>query len=190
MDAPLTDKGRNEAAAVRVKARNFQNPPELVVTSPLCRAVQTAIIAFSDHLPQNINDDNRKGNSKKKNNATIPFVAHDLAREDHGVHICDKRRPRSQQGAEFPQVDFTMVKSEEDDLFRNDQRESADEVCERIYQFLEWLRDRSEENIAVTTHSGWLMSLFNGVLECDESLKVWFGTGEMRSVKLVFQTLN
>ena len=45
----------------------LRGSPELIVTCPLCRAVQTAIIAFFDYLPQNIDYDNRKGNSKKKN---------------------------------------------------------------------------------------------------------------------------
>ena len=66
--------------------------------------MQTAIVAFFDHLPQNINDDNRKGNRKKKNKATIPFVVHDLAREDRQSSAKqawrEKSRKRDDRGAE------------------------------------------------------------------------------------------
>merc|ERR1712113_399522 len=87
---------------------------------------------------------------------------------------------------EFPMVNFDLIESDEDVLFSHERRESKVEVGERIYKFMEWLELRDEKHIGVTSHSGWLFTLFNGVAECDEKLKTWFQTGEMRSVKLVF----
>mmetsp|Transcript_16385 Transcript_16385/g.23312 ORF Transcript_16385/g.23312 Transcript_16385/m.23312 type:complete len:96 (+) Transcript_16385:1-288(+) len=87
---------------------------------------------------------------------------------------------------EFPQVDFSLLETEEDVIFRDDRRENKTEIGERIYKFLCWLSERPERHVAVSSHSGWLMTVFNGNIECEESLKPWFQTGEMRSVKLVF----
>ena len=44
-DAPLTDKGRNQAMLLRNETKNLGT--ELVVVSPLCRATQTGLLAFS-----------------------------------------------------------------------------------------------------------------------------------------------
>ncbi len=167
-DAPLTQKGRNQARAVQAKVMTMKDQPQLVVLSTNCRALQTGCIAF-EHL-------------MKK----IPFVAHEMLREETGVHVCDRRRPKSQQVMEFPQVCFDLIKSEEDELFRTDRRENKMEIGERIYKFLEWLSLREETHVGIASHSGWLFTAFNGVFECDSSLKTWFQTGELRSVKLVF----
>ena len=53
-----------------------------------------------------------------------------MVREETGVHICDKRRPKSQQEKEFPMVDFSLIQ-EEDVIFRSDRRESKMEVGDR-----------------------------------------------------------
>jgi broad specificity phosphatase PhoE len=92
----------------------------------------------------------------------------------------------SQQKAEFPQVDFSLLESEGDPLYRETSRESKMEVGQRVYKFMEWLASREEKNVAIASHSGWLLTVFNGVLECHESLKGWFQTGEMRSVMVEF----
>lgn len=168
LDAPLTDKGRQQALLLRPKIQSFTKQPELVVVSSQCRAIQTGLLAF-DHLV-----------------GEIPFVALEDVRECTGVHTCDKRRPKSLQQKEFPMVDFSLIKTDEDSLFTDDRRETKPEVGERIYSFLNWMSRRPETHIGVASHSGWLMAVFNGVVECDESLKSWFQTGEMRSVVLEF----
>jgi len=96
------------------------------------------------------------------------------------------RRPRSQQALDFPIVNFSLIEEEEDQLFHEDRRETKLEIGERIYLFLKWLEQRNETHVAVTSHSGWLMTLFNGSVKCDNSLKEWFQTGELRTVKLEF----
>lgn len=64
-DAPLTDKGRNQAMLLRNETKNFGI--ELVVVSPLCRATQTGLLAFS-HLV-----------------GRVPFVANEGEFEYHSV---------------------------------------------------------------------------------------------------------
>lgn len=170
LDAPLTEKGRRQAYVLQPVVQEFNDQVELVVLSPNCRALQTGVIVFS-HL------------IKDKN---VSFVAHEMVREENGVHVCDKRRAKSLQEAEFPMVDFSLLESEEDAIFRNDRRETKLELGSRIYSFFEWLSTRPEKHVAISSHSGWLFTIFNGFCECDESLKPWFQTGELRSVKLEF----
>ena len=79
---------------------------ELVVLSPNCRALQTGVIVFQ-HLVGN-----------------VPFIAHEMVREENGVHVCDKRRATSLQQQEFPMVDFSLLETEEDVIFRDDRRET------------------------------------------------------------------
>ena len=146
----------------------LESQPELVLFSPNCRALQTGLLVF-EHLI-----------------GKVPFLAHEMAREENGVHYCDKRRPKSRQEKEFPQIDFSLLETEEDEIFSETRRETKLQVGGRIYKFLEWLSKRPEQHVGVTSHSGWLLTVFNGVCECDESLKGWFHTGEMRSVKLAF----
>mmetsp|Transcript_23852 Transcript_23852/g.35377 ORF Transcript_23852/g.35377 Transcript_23852/m.35377 type:complete len:283 (-) Transcript_23852:259-1107(-) len=168
VDAPLTQKGRNQARAAQSTIKRLENQPEIIVLSPQCRAVQTGLIAF-EHLVEK-----------------VPFIAHEMVREQTGVHVCDMRRPKSQQMLEFPKVDFGLIEKEEDHLFQEDRRESILETGERIHDFLTWLEQRGETHIAVASHSGWLMTLFNGSVKCEDSLKEWFQTGELRSVMLEF----
>ena len=111
---------------------------------------------------------------------THRFVAHEGVREDSGVHVCDKRRSITNARMEFPFVDYTAITSDEDILFRDDKRESKAHVGERVYDFLMWLQRRPERTVAVASHSGWLMTVFNGVVNAEESLRQWFNTGEMR----------
>lgn len=169
LDPPLTEKGRRQANILRHIIKNLNPLPELIVLSSQCRALQTGIISFQDLLS--------KG---------VPFIAHEMAREESGVHICDKRRSKSFQMLEFPQIDFSLLEHEEDMIFSDVGRESKLDVGERIYRFFDWLEKRKESHVGVVSHSGWLMTFFNGICECDEGLKGWFQTGEMRSVKLVF----
>ena len=105
------------------------------------------------------------------------------------MHVCDKRRSLSSGRLDFPAVDWSACTAEEDPLFDDSRRESKEQVGERIYGFLMWLKDREEEHVAVATHSGWLITMFNAVLQTEEEdghLREWFQTGEMKTVTLVW----
>eukprot|EP00536_Pseudo-nitzschia_multiseries_P006549 jgi/Psemu1/193353/e_gw1.140.27.1 len=170
LDAPLTNKGRQQAATLQpvIKALRPNEKPQLVALSPNCRALQTGVIAFRELIGK------------------VPFLAHEMVREETGIHICDKRRPTSDQASEFPMVDFSLMTEEEDVIFQSDRRETKMELVDRIYSFLEWLESRDENVVGVSSHSAWLLAVFNASFDADESLKGWFQTGEMRSVVLEF----
>lgn len=176
VDAPLTGTGRLQALLLQNRVDQLPHAPELVVLSPLCRALQTGVLVFESLLPT------EPGTAGK-----APFVAHEMVREEHGVHCCDQRRSVSQQSREFPYVDFSFLESDHDALFSDNVRETKGQIGERVYRFMEWLSERPERHVAVTSHSAWLLTVFNGVCHCEEkSLKEWFSTGEMRSVVLEF----
>jgi broad specificity phosphatase PhoE len=168
IDSPLTNKGREQALSLQPVVQGMKVKPELVVFSPLCRALQTGMLVFESLA--------RK----------VPFLAHELVRELTGVHTCDRRRPRSQQANEFPLVDFSHIETEEDVNFHADDRETKVQLADRIYKFLEWLETRKETHVGVSGHSVWLLTIFNANLVADESLKDLFQTGELRSVILEF----
>lgn len=170
-DSPLTHKGRQEAALQRPTASQLK--PEVVIVSPLHRAIQTALITFADHY-----DDG------------VPFVAHEGCREQLGLLTCNKALPLSQTVADFPQVNFDLMTAEEEDhLWKPHAREEPVAEANRAYGFLtEFLMKREEKELAVVCHSAWLFSVLNTVVDCgkDESLESWFGTGEIRSLEVSF----
>jgi len=172
-DSPLTQKGREEARAQRPKAAMLK--PEVVIVSPLHRAIQTAQISFADHLENDID-----------------FIAHEGCREQLGLLTCNKAHPLSSTKADFPSVDFSLCTFGEEDTLWNAHptvRELPVDESDRAYAFLtDFIMERPEKEIAVVCHSAWLFSVCNVVIDCegDEFLETWFGTGEIRSLKLSY----
>ncbi len=170
VDAPLTELGRQQCWNQRPHAS--QLTPEVLIVSPLHRAIQTAQITFGEF------------------SGKIPFLAHEECREEMGLLVCNKRRPLSETIQEFPQVDFSIMvatANEEDTLWNPNQRECPKAQSKRIYNFLtKFVRHRSEQELAVVGHSAWLFNMCHTVLDCDDEMKSWFGTSEIRSMQLKF----
>ncbi|KAJ1629357.1 histidine phosphatase superfamily [Pavlovales sp. CCMP2436] len=179
-DAPLTEIGRQQAMVLRPAARALR--PELVVVSPLSRAVQTALLAF-DHL--------RDGPE------AVPFVAHGGVQEQGGVQRCDHRRPIAEIAREFPSLDLSALAplGEADPLWNETKREPYAALCARARAFFEWLGQRPEREVAVVGHSAWLFTVLNAVLAVEgeaaphgEGARRWFLTGELRTLRVRFRT--
>lgn len=173
IDSPLTELGREQCRARKEQASNLS--PEVIIVSPLSRAVQTALITF----------DSFRG--------CVPFVAHDGCREELGLLTCNKRKPLSEIIRDYPDVDFSVVAAgahEEDNHWIPDRRECPKEQSKRIYRFLvDFIQNRPEKELAVVGHSAWLFSMCHTVLhfgEDGEEIKDWFKTGEIRSLQLTF----
>jgi broad specificity phosphatase PhoE len=179
LDSPLTEIGRQQASYLRdnqLRKLDAMTSPELILVSPCCRTLQTASIALQNFIKP----------ASDSTQSSVPIIAHEMIREESGIHICDKRRSRSQISYEFPFIDVSLLIND-DPLFQNDRRETKSEVAERIFQFMQWLSTRPEKKIVIVSHSGWLLTAFNAIFECeDPSLQQWFQTGEMRSAKLEF----
>ena len=206
IDPPLTQSGRDQAAALQVRTRELS--VDFVVVSPLCRATLTGLLAFKHAVPVPLlplasiskasmaarivlpglplSDSTTAGGARK-----IPFVAHEMAREHIGVHTCDQRRSIDDIKFDFPSVDYSLIESNDDVLWTAETRESTANQSRRGHALLQWIAAAVDEygshrEVAVATHSSWLLTLFQTVLEIDTEaspgLTSWFATGEMRSV--------
>ena len=176
-DAQLTPVGIGQATDLQAQTKGLV--PELLVLSPMRRAMKTGLLAFD----------------KQVKAGDLPVICVELAHEIAGKHTCDKRLNRSELMEAFPEVNWELsaVPTEEDPYWGDGRtREQITSVASRADQFLAWLRARPEKHVAVATHSCFLLALFNGVLRVPESmaagdaeeLTTWFATGEMRTVVL------
>ena len=86
--------------------------PELVVVSPMSRALMTSNIAFA-HLI----DPGGGGESEGANEApSCKFLAHEGCREKVNGHACNFRRSVQEMKNEFPNVDFSLLQHQHDRL--------------------------------------------------------------------------
>ena len=176
-DARLTPFGEQQCDALSLALRRDGRVAgaTLVVTSPLTRCVQTALLCFKGRVA----DDAR-------------FVAHESVRETVNF-ACDARRSADALADEFAAagVDFSLLvdppRADEtsdarssyeysaDPLWRkyesvvgnarawDDHRESGDlvSVADRARAFFAWLETRTEREVAVSSHSAFLRCLFS-----------------------------
>ncbi|KAL3538740.1 hypothetical protein ACH5RR_002106 [Cinchona calisaya] len=199
-DAHLTPLGWQQVDNLRkhVHSSGLLNRIELVVTSPLLRTMQTAVGVFGgdsysdrmDVLPLMVSN---AGNSEHAAISSLncpPIIAFELCREHLGVHPCDKRRSISEYQCLFPAIDFSLIESNEDTLWKANVREKKEEVAARGMNFMKWLWTRKEKDIAVVTHSGFLfhtLSAFGN--DChplvQQAIAKHFANCELRSMVLV-----
>ena len=98
VDARLTAVGRQQAAGLVPQAACVTL--DVVIVSPLVRAIETATIGLAAHLERG-----------------VPFVVEELCREQLGPNLPDKRRPKHALAAAHPALDFNAVPDGEDALF-------------------------------------------------------------------------
>ncbi|XP_021288649.1 phosphoglycerate mutase-like protein 1 isoform X2 [Herrania umbratica] len=176
-DAQLSPLGLQQVAKLRkdVHASGLLDRIELVITSPLSRAMQTAIGVFgSDRHPK--------------------VMAIELCRDRLGVRPCDMRRKISDYRSRFPTVDFSMMDVEDDTLWNPDVRESEEELAARGARFLKWLWTRPEKEIVVVSHGIVLQNILINIHrnDCNLSCKWWckrFDHCELRSVFIMDQSI-
>lgn len=153
-DAPLSDYGEAQVAALRPATAALR--VELVVTSPLTRALQTALGAFCDD---------------------VPIVVEALHRERLEAS-CDIGRPPRALKADFPSLSFDRLPER---WWYNDGGDPHEIVSEpeevfneRVAAFRRWLAERPETRLAVVGHGAFLRALTGeGFSNC-----------EMRSMRL------
>ncbi|MDZ7822754.1 MAG: histidine phosphatase family protein [Ahrensia sp.] len=141
LDAPLTDLGHQQAAALAAEIAQLTEI-ELVVTSPLTRAIQTMLAAFAHH--------------------PAPRIVEHRHRE-HQDSYCDIGRAPALLAADFPMLQFEhlsdpwwKISMEQGDTYP---RETAEELQRRVEVFSDWLRQRPEKTIAVVGHGTFLRAL-------------------------------
>lgn len=204
LDACLTERGWDQAHTLG-RHMHSQQPTvgvQLVVVSPLVRALETAAGVFgipsseSDSDPPALLMAGQEGERKVRAahgavalRPGVKFVAFELCRERLGPSQCDKRQTLEETRRQFPGVDFSLIESEEDLSWEAGQIESESSVVVRGFNFLNWLMQRPETNIAVVTHSAFLwftLTCFGNEFAkpVRENMQRWYENCEMRTLVL------
>ncbi|KAL4179949.1 hypothetical protein AMTRI_Chr13g89760 [Amborella trichopoda] len=199
-DASLTPLGWEQVDKLRkhVHASGIASSLDLVIRSRLLRTMQTAVGVFGgDRFVDGVNGPflmvSGAGNTNYPAISSLscpPFIAVEDCREHLGIHPCDKRRSINDYKPLFPAIDFSLIETNDDTLWKADTREEIKEVATRGKKFLDWLWTRPEKEIAVVTHSGYLvhtLDLFGN--DCHPSIKEEitkpFANCELRSMVIV-----
>lgn len=202
-DAHLTEYGWQQAEALHTHIANLPERlnVDLVVSSPLTRTLETAIGVFANEdwtsksqgktlMSEQKGVEARQVQRPAKSTAGCPpFIAHELCREHLGRHPCDKRRCTSHYRQQFPAVDFSLIETEEDELWGPDFREEKEQIKARGAKFMQWLMTRPEQRIAVVSHSSFLFfTMANFGLHASTTvqgeLHRWYENCEMRTIVL------
>src|SRR3712207_1428223 len=132
-DAPLSELGRRQVEAAAARVRDI--PYELIVTSPLTRALQTTLGIFKDH-------------------PSVGRVVVECLHREHLANSCDVGRAPTLLLQEFPQLAFDHL----DEVWWHkdgepDERglvvEPHETLAHRVGRFRAWLENRPERLIAV-----------------------------------------
>ncbi|GJE29475.1 histidine phosphatase family protein [Methylobacterium organophilum] len=156
IDAPLSERGRRQVAAARGSLRDI--PFELVVTSPLTRALQTTAGLFADHPAK-------------------PQVLVEVLHRECQESSCDVGRAASLLAREFP--DFRVDHLPETWWYAEGEVGPEGWHVEprplfeaRVEGFRDFLRARPERTIAVVGHCTFFYHLTGRWLENCEALEI------------------
>lgn len=157
LDSELTALGRQQASRVGEKFGNrLFAATDLIVSSPLSRALQTA------------------------EGATATFTNHsnrlmmEEFREIHGVLLNAKRRTRNELEERFPRWDTSRLATDHDNLWVEEVLEASQDAVQRSVMGLQYLfQERLETNILLVAHGGLLhYTLQDGVTVRDGRKKI------------------
>lgn len=140
IDSPLLNKGRQQAQELRNKESIYQymnSKVELVLVSPLVRALETASIIFKD--------------------SKIPIICQEFLREyPNGKQTCNQRLQIVPRIKEYPSINFENIISNKDIYWNEDRHETIDELNKRIDITKKYLMSRPEQTIAIVGHSSFI----------------------------------
>jgi broad specificity phosphatase PhoE len=140
-DADLTKLGESQAAQGREASHERLKGVQLVVSSPLTRAIKTADFTI---CPENGLDGQKP-----------PRVCLEDFREINGWLLNAKRRERVDLQNRFHSSwDFSLLSDDDETWTATLETEAS--CAERGYQGMLWLRDRSEDKILTVAHGGLL----------------------------------
>ena len=132
IDAPLTQEGHIQSIELS-HSWSQKKDIELILVSPLTRTLETCMNIFGD--------------------TNINIESHEFLREyPIGEDTCNKRSSLTLLKNRYPKVDF-QLSIDEDILWREDYRETVEELEERLQIMINYLKGRKETNIAIIGHS-------------------------------------
>ena len=135
IDSPLTPLGIQQAKDLNKTWRNKEDI-ELVLVSPLKRCLKTANIIFKD--------------------TQIPIVCQEFLRENPiGEDTCNMRSQTNHLKNEYPNINFSDIQLQIDSLW-TEERETINQLNQRIDTMIQYIQKRKEKNIAIVSHSSYL----------------------------------
>lgn len=146
-DPELTDLGRTQARdnhhQLKIELADGLEVPAKWYSSPFRRSVDTLIGTWDGIVDLN---------------EVQPLIKEDF-RETIGVHLCDKRSPRSVIAEKYTGRGFSIEDGfvEEDVYFRTDYREKVWEQAlrqNRGFQYIFGATSKGDDIVSVTSHSG------------------------------------
>ena len=187
VDPLLTGKGCGTMLNVSNRTATFFNKetglrPDLFVVSPLRRAIQSALIAFPHDSPMT-------------SLSGTPWICHPACMEQANGNKSEFVSALEDLEQTFPGVDYGIFQESlsQGDLYNSKEKvplfESKIDLMNRTDTFLEWIKEREERVIVVSSHATWLQSLCAFSLqyeESDGSNLDMFKKGEMRSIGIKF----
>ncbi len=144
-DAPLTDRGREQAKNARRKVAELGI--RHVITSPLTRAVQTALTIFADTTPIKVS----------------------AAHREWLLHSCDVGRPPSELQRDFPDLSFAHL----DDIWWHQGAANGDGIAEepnevffdRLTAFATSLTKITDRPVAIVGHGNVFRAMTGHMME-------------------------
>ena len=135
IDAPLTHEGHLQAIELGYSWKEKEEI-ELILVSPLTRALETCMNIFGD--------------------TNIPIESHEFLREyPIGEDTCNKRSSLNLLKKKYPKINFNLS-DDEDTLWRENNRESINELENRLQIMIDYLKLKSEKKIAIIGHSSFI----------------------------------
>lgn len=153
--------------------------PELVVVSPLRRSAQAALLTFPDLSPGSIKN--------------VPWVCHASLVEHANGYPSDFVSPPEDLEAIFPGIDYSMLRNNvdlgiENSTEKEPMTKNKTDLLKRTDAFLDWLRNRPEQVVFVSSHATWLQSFCGFTLQNEraDGGREMFKNGEMRILGVNF----
>ncbi len=157
-DAPLSERGHAQVEAARLRLRG--TPVDVVITSPLTRALQTSLGIFADHPSK-------------------PAIVVETGHRERLESSCDRGRAPAELLIDFPQVALhhlpaTWWYAEGDPDERGIHVEPLDVMLARLETFAAAIKARPEPVIAIVGHATFFHHLTGRWLDnCEVVQWVW-----------------
>ena len=143
IDSYLLKKGIQDAVNLNLNETDKLNSVELVLVSPLTRALQTTELGFTGLIK--------------------PIKVMEILKEwSNGLDTPNQRKKKSELERRFNRFNFDEVRTEEDVTWNKEREETMDELRERIEEFKKYVRNRKEEKICIIGHTSFLSNMMWG----------------------------
>ena len=146
IDSYLLKEGIQDAVNLNLNESDKLNSVELVLVSPLTRALQTTELGFMGLIKP-----------------IKPIKVMEILKEwPNGLNTPNQRKKKSELERRFNRFNFDEVRTEEDVTWNKEREETMGELRERIEEFEKYVKNRKEEKICIIGHTSFLSNMIWG----------------------------